>query len=754
MKVFWMVLLATVVFAATMVRAEPAIVQSGEHATFSRLVTTLPKGTRWNVRQNGPEVTLELQGFDGGFATERVFDYIPRDRIADLRQSGGKLVLTLNCNCGVSAFVDQERFVVLDIASPGVTLSTPFIVNQATLNNRLALAGGKPDGRNPTTQNDLSSRGPRPLARGPISTEESLALRDMQDQLIRELSLATTRGMLKPAYDLPDLQNRQSQIDVSSLPMPAADFEEAWEGPQRMGFGSNMRISSSLDGLDTRSATDQEDAPGAGVCISDATVDLARWGDDRPFHSQVGSARQALYGEFDTLDRSAAQHLARIYLSFGFGAEAIQILTLENPLRPEDQVLVDLAEILEWGHASNPEFLTRMTGCLGDAALWALLANAELDTGIDIEPEAALRALNKLPPHLRQILAPQLAGRLRKYGDIQGAENAMRSLTRLPEHLPPAARLAQAQLAIEQGYNDKATTQLRAVAEENTKESPEALIALVEVNLKDNQPIDTKTAELVAAYAKELKGSEIGDELRRAHVLALVKSGQFDAAFSTNVALGGDLDGEPANDLRLVLLSELTQNADDIVFLDHALKFSDRDVARLDLDKKLALTQRLLDLGFAEASQRVLATAPPRPRNAQRQLLAAQIAIALQQPFKARAELIGLDGADANQLRAEASEMAGAHDQAYAHYRESNDSEDAMRAAWLAEDWDSEALVSSPVFGSVARLSRTLRGTGSGLDGMLARSSATLEESSKARAALAALLATPELQLNAEKEAE
>ena len=110
-------------FSAT---AEPLPVQSGEHAAFSRLVT-LVRDAEWTIQQTGRELVLTLPKHNDSFDVSTVFDRMPRSRIENVEATAGALRLTLSCDCAVSAFLEKEAYVVIDVAQDPAFLESPAI---------------------------------------------------------------------------------------------------------------------------------------------------------------------------------------------------------------------------------------------------------------------------------------------------------------------------------------------------------------------------------------------------------------------------------------------------------------------------------------------------------------------------------------------------------------------------------------------------------------------------------------------------
>lgn len=749
--ILWLLSLPAILSAA------PFPVVSGEHDGFTRIVAQVPSGSSWEVAQTDGAVTLTLPGHRNGFDTSKVFDRIGRDRIATVKSDSGSLALKLNCTCRVSAFPSGADYAVIDVAAPGVTLSTPFVepIRSSEPDTDLTSLHGSQIQQTPVPSLlPIIVKAPKQiqppptlkLDRTPLSETQQTALNEIQIQLAEELGTATTRGILVPSIRQPP--TARSQVDpkafapaLSPAPLPPAVSQE---------LVSNMRITDSRDRPFGGNNEGVSTTRNGISCPTDSQIAIETWGTPDTFDQQISAGRTALFGEFDRIDSEAALTLARSYLYFGFGAEARQVLNLSPGLARDNRLLLDIADIMDHGRPQWPEMLEAYRECRTDIALWSILAQTEARGATPLPATSALRTLNKLPEHLRRLLAPQLSRRLLAHGNHEAAAAALRSLERLPDGLSGKATLAQAHVELEQGKIDEGTVKLESVVDENVEESPEALIALINTRIKTGQAISVETAELVEAYAQEHRGSPVGVELRRTHFMALVKSGQFDRAFLEIATRTSPSDKENDLALRLYLINELTKSASDIVFLDHVLKHSADDLAHLQSSSKFDLASRLLSLGFAAEAQQLLSTEPEADRPLRRQLLAAEAALALDQPFQAQAALLGIDDPAAAPLRARAKAMSGEYAEAHNLFRELDLEAPAREAAWLAEDWRDRTPSETPVFGPTAELADTKVEASDDPSGMLARSAAALNESIAARDTLANLLAATDLSVEAE----
>ncbi len=728
--------------------AQQATVLSGDHSVFTRLVAPLPFNADWAIDHVDRTVTFSVKGFKSGFDVSDVFTLIKRDRIKDIVTKKDGFAIKLGCDCLVAPFVTQNRFVVLDIVSEGATHPAPFIDRKTS---KISRGQARPqidtnkddlvETKLPTAilqTNQLIQPMPLPnLARTSLSSAEQHTLSNFQQRLAIELGTGATKGILTPQPGKKLPQVRRPHVDLETF-----SKSEAPVVSKRIdGLVNNLRISSSRDLVKSK---DQLQTSLGSVCLENKDVDVSAWTDGRSFHEQTGEGRRHLYGDFDSLNRTAALSLAKNYIYFGFGAEAQEVLSLHPESLEENSFLLDIAAILENGEAPQGSTLRTLLNCETDIALWAVLAQKKLDSAQTFDPRFSLLALSKLPSHLRHFIAPKLSKRLLALGDADAAAAALRSLERLPSELPSSAKLAQANIAIYEGNIAQASTALTYVIEDNAEQSPHAIIKLIETQLASNQPVKQETISLLEAYAKEHSGDPLGAELRQAYVLALANSNQFDRAFEVISELDGTLDEEAAYDLRLRILNKLTDKGSNIVFLDHVFKQTPDIIGKMPVPLKLELTSRLLNLGFLSEAERALLTIPPELNSHTRRLLAARIALDLGQPMRAQAELSETIGEEADKLRADAKRMAGSHGEAYVLYRALKNESAAFQAALLAEDWHELDMSDLQSLKPILALSKTKVRPSRRTIGMLARTSAELEESQSARETLATMLRAPE----------
>ena len=730
--------LITLLLWSVSAQAEPALVQSGEHVGFTRLVVKVLDERSWSIKQVDRKVMLKLTEFDKGFDTTRIFDLIPRDRIERVDANEDTLTIHLGCECDVSAFNVDGGYVALDIAYVAQGQRPPLLKKPTS--PQTITKPGRAIKQKPALlkTDDLPNR-------TELSGQDIAVLSDLQSRLSTEIGRAATRGVLEPNQVTTPTHRRQ--IDTSAFEHLLPPITTSKNPDRESG---NIRLTTSMD-TPTRSHPAERKLSDQGQwCPPDDATDVTAWGDMREFDVQISEARLGLFGEFDKLNPDAAITLAKKYIFFGFGAEARQVLNLDPALATKQQILLDLADIMESG-GSRPDLSIRsFSDCTGSISLWALLADPDRLNDPVTDSTAALRTLGTLPAHLRQYLAPIVSGRFLSRGHQEHAATALRNLERMPDVMPPSAEVANANLGMDRGETAQSIDDLKEIAMANVAESPQALISLLNAKIVNQKTIEPEFIGLAEAYAQELRGTAFEAELRRVHILALIETNNFDRASSEMKAMTNLGTAELLAELRTQLVQKITTAASDIVFLDIVFRQPAKGLVLLDDSTKIPVAARLLVLGFASNAAALVETIPDRPLKPKRQELAAKVALALEQPYQALAELIGIDSEISDILRAEAKYKVGAFEDAHDIYQAASQPEAAAQSAWLAGNWRDLTDAETPIFGQIKALAEPTSAPGNPKIGMLNRSGAALKESGEARQTMEELLRMPELRATVE----
>lgn len=742
--------------------AQTVLVRSGDHDGFTRLVLNLPYRLDWTSESNANGASVIFPKSNVAFDTSSVFNRITRDRLEDISAPPGaaRLDLTFDCNCILRPFWNDRTMLVIDIAE---TAADPAAINppkRPLTIPRTSVVGTAP--MKPETVSTAAAMMTAQINSGlgappesgapqvPMGADKLAALApnvnlpQVQAELLKNLSRAASQGLLTPkraARPRPSAVSDYAANEPPPAPAEPAKPEAPKETAQPLSANLNLHAQSSIDREIRAHNEGTFSLSGHPTCIADDLMDLPTWGEDAPFQLQIGALNGRLLGEFDTPDAGVALELARLYTYFGFGHEAQQVLNLVEIGAPGTEILSEMATILDEGHASQESLFAGQLGCDNAAALWSALSYETLPKENPIDLKAIQRNFAALPRHLRLYLGPLLSRKLTRAGHIESADQILRMVDRTQTDETPDATMARAELAQAEGASEEAATDLETVAESNAQPSADAVLKLIDQRLAAKQEISFDLAQLAGAYTQENRGAELGQNLARAYLSALAASGAFGQSFSEFDRLSADLAPHSQNQVRQTLIEYLTESADDLNFLRYTLAGRAGDPKSLSPEIASKVAKRLLENGFETTALDFVSAPMPGPEGRAQRLIRAEIALAQNRPRQAEVELIGINGTEADALRAQALDLAGEHRAASEYFTASDQPNKAQNAAWMAEDWEQISTSEDPVLQNVARLMQA-GGTSSDpqMTGVLAQNRRLLEDSAKARETLGNLL--------------
>ncbi len=746
----------------TQINAQTVLVRSGQHAGFTRLSIDLDRRSDFRVESNGKSIDVIFDDPQLALDTDPVFQRIPRDRILDVsyRKDQSRLRLKLGCDCTVKPFWHGKSLLVFDVSErkPDPRQDTEADPSRAP--------SSEPVSRLPVSPSEMSNSLAASLARQqlfpepapeeetpdaapPVAQDEAQGRADSidlaRDRLIKQVARATAQGLLSPRDELPRPPRRNRKQPETAEKTPIQDHSRTAGSVAQI----NLKAQSSMD-RDFLAMLDRQALSEDGNrCLSDDMLAIEDWGSDEPFWAQIGPLRSALMAEFDRTDSQIALKLTRLYLFYGFGAEALQTMRMIEGQSEAKEILQAIASIMETGKAPNPNPLSGQMTCTGAAAFWSVMAQSDIAPGTAIDTNAVLRSLDRLPRHLRPHLGADLAGKLRQAGYDAAAETVLRALKRQQEDLPGGAQLVEAEINRAEGNIDAAREIMEDVVNANDEPSASALIRLIDTNIEAGHGVSYDHAILAGAYAQQFSGSAQEPELLRAYLEGLAASGAFDQAYKEFHRLSGTLPDDSQRAVERQLLKLLTTNADDITFLQYTLGQHAGNADHLEAENAYAIADRLLALGFAERAKRFAFAQTEAPDTQDSRLLRARVALALGQPKLAQAELAQISGNEAEKLRADALSQLGEHTAAAEIYATLAEHSLALRESWLAEDpqtltslGDSSLADLAAITGSFDTGSPAPDTTDNKADekGILAQNHALIEESTATREALAQIL--------------
>lgn len=581
-------------------------VTSGDHSSFTRLVFTFPTLPDWRLGRTEDGYLLRLEGGRQTFDLSQAFQRITRSRLSSIwvDPSDGTVRLGVACSCHAIPFEYRQGILVVDLrdgpppsgSSFELTLdgqALPPLEGEARPRPRPRAIASMPmfDWRDQALGRRWSASPPGPAL--PVLPTPDPTIQSMRRDLLTGFAQAAAAGLIDPA--------------LSTVPVPA-------EGRSGRGQAQpNMRLGDRLDAAPTELPGMALAADGRS-CPDPRDVDVGAWGDDRPVPEQMAAAMNGLLGEFDRPDPARLEQAVRLHLHLGFGAEASGLLRAfpQGGVRRPD-LLASLARIID-GHPDPDGPLRGMAACDGAAALWAFLADPSLPPSL-ANPSAIIRSFSDLPAGLRRHLGPPLAERFLFSGDLATATAIQDALQRLPGDMAARNIVTQSRLDAALGAPLLAEQRLQDVIADPGPDHVEALVALVDLRLRDGQPLDPAAEIAISAHLAEFSGTPDEPRLRRAHVLALALTDQFDAAFA---ALPAAPQAAPD-------LWRLLARGPDSAILGHALA---APPPGLPPALRAEIGARLRSLGFPDQAQRwsgqsgpVLGPAPP-PDPALRQILA------------------------------------------------------------------------------------------------------------------------------------
>ena len=684
---------ALFLIAAPMVAvAQTVQIRSGEHDGYSRLVFDFDKRVAWSVRKTPSGAELTFPNDRLRFDSRTVFDRISRGRIKDLvfSDQGNAVTFDLACDCEVEGFWHGAAMLVVDVSGrENNNVQTPDrpVTSQGGADNapppELPIRANVNAASLSVNIVDEIASGRNILDMALPSSEainEQPGLESARDELLLQFGRAASQGLLTPTAPLPSVKEIESKPkDTSTTGLQQAINDSDGQTLSRSNI--QIRARSSIDSAFADRLNSQELAQvEAASCLDAVLIDIESWGSDAPFWEQISQKRSALTGEFDRVSEDAVLALARLYVHFGFGREAQQVLALAPVDNLAHKTVIALAEIMDHEHARRFSPLHMQFDCKEGAALWSVLAHETLPPGQRLDTDWIITAFSALPKHLRSHLGPILAARFLDAGLNEASARVLRILNRTKSTKTARSELALAQTERVSGLDDAADTRLENLIKSNSESAVDALVAKVESLVRRQKPVSYDIAQLAGSYAFEHRNAADAEALQRIHALALAASGAFDEAYTKLETL----DSEQADLLKPTIAEILTREAADTVFLKHVLAGRVGALQALKPQVSFNMARRLLEAGFVDAAAATMAGTRTRPTSREARMLSAEISLAQGLPRKAEVDLLGLDGRDVNVLRARARSLAGEHGQAYELYQSAGLLEDAEREAWLS----------------------------------------------------------------------
>ncbi|WP_298258927.1 hypothetical protein [uncultured Litoreibacter sp.] len=532
--------------------AKPALVKSGEHKEFSRLVIYTGDIPKWEKTKTGDNVAISLLGWSSNFDTSSVFTFIPQTRVKKIQKTDSELLLTLGCNCSVE--VSPISGVGLKIDIIDVAASSPTLRLEA------------PKYANWFAPNEMVSK-----------NETSAATRHLRSALEKSIDTASNQRILDPSAISQLTDSSQSLTIRPHEPVPI----------------SQLRMRSRT----TAESSEQKNDNPALIKLKCPPIrhgDIENWGTSDPFALQLADLRRELVGEFDAVHTKTAHKLARLYLHFSMGAEAISTLNSLSQHRHNDDLILPIANLLEGNMLNELKVNIPLNGCTGSNAIWAALMSAE-DTEIS-EPQIKiiLKSFALLPDQLQTVLAPRLSKRLL----AEGKDVAASVLTK------QASRGKEAKDLLSYNFKDVTVPQLETQISKGNIDTPPALLEYMDRNLQSGTPIDGDIKVIAESFAVQQAGDAIVPQIQSSLVRNAALEGDFTLALT--LALENELLDQRGDTIPYIVSAALKNGSNfDLAKFSILLK-NNIDLKTLSFDARAEVSKRLREVGLYKLSDQFI----------------------------------------------------------------------------------------------------------------------------------------------------
>ncbi|MEM7522250.1 MAG: hypothetical protein AAF360_00505 [Pseudomonadota bacterium] len=713
------------------VDARAATVEAGESSGAS-WVRIAVGGAPFLVERSG-ERQIDFVSPDGDLELDlsRLSANIAASRVASARlvsnDAGVRLRFVLECDCGFAAMV-EDGVLEIEIRDPEnkTEIATPpkpsAERNRSTNNANAPLRSPIPQPRGGRIAESQTASAATPssdagLSGGDSGSDTEDEVRLARRKLLEQLSLAADQGLLdfasKEARDLvPDapkpIPAEEPEVAADSVAPAEAARDDADEAGPAVATPSPPQPRP-VDPLEVpvraRTAfeksfrTDRKDTIAQmAPCVEDWRLDASDWPGEANFADELSAYRLTLLAEFDAPNPVAVTGLARLYIAWGFGAEARQLLDLYGEAAEDAELLRDLALIVDGRAPTDGGPITAAGPCSGPVALWYYAAGLRGDPQLTPKNinDMLLTALETSPNSIRALLAPRIIGDRLDAGDLAVASKIDQKLGRMQLDSGPALDLARARLLAATGDLSSAEDLFRRLGARSLPESQEALLLLLDSRRSRGAEISEDLSLALSEAAFLARGGVMERKLKIAEIEASALVDGLPAALEK---LDDALARRPIARAILqdaghaVLEASLAEDEDPFRYaraiLDYAPNISTEqagDAARIHIAGQLTET------GLPNAALKILEPALSRNSRAAR-LAAARIRLSLDEPEMALSVLSGLSGGEAMSLRADALEALERLPDARRAAERIEDEPASARAerAFRIGDWDAAA---------------------------------------------------------------
>lgn len=539
-------------------------VRSGEHEDFTRLVLTIPAGSKFEVTSSDKSARISLAQPDANFDVSAVFSRIPRTRLlkASQAKTGADLILELGCDCQVQSFRFSPTQVVVDIRDEppkADTKAQPLEIIPPKSRSSAEL------------QSDIAAN----ATIGTAETRDTLI--GLRKTLTNDLKRAQFKGLIaNPKTTITPVLNKERPGPENGAHTQQIQTITAFE----IGSKNHLRSQDNLSLNDN--------------CPASRAVDVTTWGITENYEYEFSTTRKQLTDESGKIDRKSLERLIKVQVYFGFGSEAEKLLQLTEPTFSDQDTLLAIARSMDGFRGKANDSLDGHQSCKNSAAMWSLLVEGAASP--DLNTRSLQRAFSKLPTHLKVLLAPKVGEILHKSGLVAEASAI---LNRVERKTIPSEPLEFVKASID-AEKEEDISPLEKISESNSEKAPDALSLIFTHGPPTPDHNKLRSADLVDSYRTELKNSQNEADLTKATILAYADAKDFESSESMLQDARSILsppEWQTTWDNFAILA---TKSSEDLFFVDFVMRNADRLAITQNGEILQLVGDRMTDLGLRE----------------------------------------------------------------------------------------------------------------------------------------------------------
>lgn len=704
--------LVVVFYALTYVTAtaQGYQVRSGEHANFSRLVILYPETPEWEYGRVEGGYELRTSDVVAEYDLESVFDLIPRDRISSVEvRKDSHLFISVPCNCHSDVF-EIRQGLVIDIKDGSPSAFSRF-------ENKFpeTISVTQNDNRTPGTsmQNEIQSEKNMKLSSerlpnyvfGRYNELESLEefenqnnnpygklflnnnMSKIQISVVNQIGAAATQGLINPS--ITKVVKGQNSIENTLVVGEGVAPQEKFPNSS-----TNMRVETAVERGRYSGDKNIDISIGESTCEDSNLFDVSSWGDLSLRQNEISFSRTGLYNDIDLVDQNTVRNLAKSYLFYSFGAEALALI---DQFFADEKRFADLrmlAEIMKGNKVKENEEFRNQIYCKSKSALWSAISYPfDMKSYNIVEKDNIISHFSSLPRHLRKQFGLTLSNRFLDMRDIESARKVRNSISRVLEDKSDVLLIIDANISLKVGDIVSEIEELQKLALSERLLAPEAMLSLLEILILQDEMISQDLLDKLASLVELSVGSDTGSKLRITQIYALITAGKIYQATENlkNFLNDGEIENSARHDVAVEIVRDLLDKFEEIEFVNFILNFDiaknlhDRDVLQL-------AAQKLINLGFPELAKNIL-NSISNSSDSKYKVLMASLYIQEGRGDLALGYLAGLTGNQASLIRAKALELVGNYSEASNTIKDLDEKEILRRLALQSRDWETLAKI-------------------------------------------------------------